>query len=260
MDLIEHNREAWNKIADEKCLWSQPVSDEAIASAKEGEWQLTIAGPKPVPPDWFGEIKGKSILCLASGGGQQAPILVAAGATVTSLDLSEEQLAKDREVCARNGLDIHLEQGSMTNLSRFKEASFDLIFNPVSNPYVPNINEVWSECHRVLKPGGRLLAGSINPLNYLFEENDGSSDKGLNVKFRLPFVEIETLTEDELQKAIDRKMIFTWSHSLEDIIDGQMRVGFRLAGLFESKRNDQRAPAINKYAPTYIATLAIKDT
>lgn len=260
MNLTEHNREAWNKIAQKNCLWSHPVSDEEIARARRGDWELTIAGPRPVPGEWFGEIQEKSILCLASGGGQQAPILAAAGANVTLLDLSEQQLARDREVCTRNGLEIKIEQGSMSDLSRFSNGCFDLIFNPVSNPYIPNLNDVWRECYRVLTSDGRLLAGSINPLNYLFEENEGDADKGLAVKFKLPFVEHETLSEDALNAALQRKMIFTWSHSLEEIIGGQIIAGFRLAGLFESKRTDPKAPAINEYAPTYIATLAIKDT
>jgi hypothetical protein len=147
----------------------------------------------------------------------------------------------------------------MSDLSRFSNGSFDLIFNPVSNPYIADVHAVWRECSRVLRQRGRLIAGSINPLNYLFEENDGDIETGLTVAYALPFVEIETLSEKEVQEAIARKMIFTWSHSLEDIIDGQIKAGFRLAGLFESRRTDDRAPAINQFSPTYIATLGIKE-
>jgi 2-polyprenyl-3-methyl-5-hydroxy-6-metoxy-1,4-benzoquinol methylase len=88
---------------------------------------------KNVPKTWFSDIHGKRVLCLASAGGQQAPILAAAGAVVTSFDNSPVQLAKDQLVADRDGLTIELVQGDMANLSCFKDASFDLIFHPVSN-------------------------------------------------------------------------------------------------------------------------------
>ena len=39
-----------------------------------------------MPADWFGDLAGAPVLCLASGGGQQGPLLAAAGARVTVFD------------------------------------------------------------------------------------------------------------------------------------------------------------------------------
>ena len=75
----------------------------AVARAKIGEWEIILTPKLPVPREWFGDVRGKRILCLASGGGQQVPILAAAGANVVSFDLSDEQLAKDRMVAQREG-------------------------------------------------------------------------------------------------------------------------------------------------------------
>ncbi|KAG1318310.1 hypothetical protein G6F63_015276 [Rhizopus arrhizus] len=52
--------------------------------------------PRALPLDWLGDVRGRRILCLASGGGQQAPVLAAAGADVTVFDLSDGQLEQDR--------------------------------------------------------------------------------------------------------------------------------------------------------------------
>jgi 2-polyprenyl-3-methyl-5-hydroxy-6-metoxy-1,4-benzoquinol methylase len=61
-----------------------------IASAKQGEWAIHIT-KKPIPRSWLPQdIKEKDILCLASAGGQQAPVLAAAGANVTVYDISEK--------------------------------------------------------------------------------------------------------------------------------------------------------------------------
>src|SRR6185503_3270622 len=126
--------------------------------AKAGTWQVILTPKLPVPHSWLGEIRGKSVLCLASGGGQQAPILSAAGAKVTSFDLSDEQLAKDRLVADRDGLQLKCVHGDMADLSCFANDSFDLIFHPASNVFVPDVEPVWRECHRVLRRGGSLLS------------------------------------------------------------------------------------------------------
>lgn len=258
MPTENHNRNAWNALSGSNCPWSIPVSADEIASARRGDFKITVAGPRPVPHVWLGNYRDGRILCLGSGGGQQAPLLAVAGCDVTLLDISDEQLAIDADVCTQNDLVIRLEQGTMTDLSRFDDGTFSLIVNPVSTPYVPDVRVVWNECARVLTASGRLISGSINPLNYLFAENDGSGDEGLMVRYCLPFVESETLTSEELAAAVSRAMVFTWSHTLEDLIQGQIDAGFLIAGFHESKRSDPRAPAINRFSPTYIQTSAVK--
>lgn len=227
--------------------------------ARAGEWKVTLAGEKPVPKNWFGisgDVSGMQILCLASGGGQQAPILAAAGAVVTSLDLSDSQLAKDRALAQAHDLDLRCEQGSMTDLSRFRTSSFDTVFLPVSLGSIPDVHPVWNECARVLRSNGRLLAGMINPLVNLFEENEGGNGVGLHVVNELPYAEIDALSTEERRAAVERGMLFAWSHTLADLIGGQMAAGFRLLAFDEARRNDSRAPSINAYTATYFMTAA----
>ena len=106
----------------------------AVELARGGQWEIALTPRRPVPRAWFGEVMGKQILCLASGGGQQAPILAAGGASVVSLDASDAQLAKDQELAARHGLDLRCEQGDMADLSRFREGS--------SRPDLPSLLEL----------------------------------------------------------------------------------------------------------------------
>ncbi|MEQ9451255.1 MAG: class I SAM-dependent methyltransferase [Pseudomonadales bacterium] len=259
MDVIEHNRAAWNRLSDEGILWGIPVDASAVIEASKGFWQVQLAGQQNVPHAWFGpdgEVVGKDILCMASGGGQQSPLLAAAGAKVVSLELSDSMLAKDRKLAHKHNLDLRCEQGSMTDLSRFPDNSFDVVFLPVAVCYVPDVHVVWRECARVLRANGRLLAGMINPLVNLFEENEGEDGVGLHVVNELPFAEIESLTEAEREAAIARGMVFVWSHTLTDLIGGQLSAGFRLLEFAEARRVDPRAPSINRYSATYIMTAA----
>jgi 2-polyprenyl-3-methyl-5-hydroxy-6-metoxy-1,4-benzoquinol methylase len=132
MDLLERSRQAWNRESAQESEWCTPVSPEVIADAREGRWSVILTPRRAVPSSWFGELGGKRVLCLASGGGQQAPILAAAGAVVTSYDLSDEQLEKDRAIAEREGLSIRCVRGDMRDLGVLTDGRFDL--SPRASP------------------------------------------------------------------------------------------------------------------------------
>src|SRR5437870_2744265 len=119
MNIREYNRDAWNRSVDDGNRWTLPVSSEVIAAARRGEWSIVLTPHKPVPRAWLPPLEGIDLLCLASGGGQQAPILAAAGAAVTLLDNSPKQLAQDRMVAERDRLSITTIEGDMRDLSAF---------------------------------------------------------------------------------------------------------------------------------------------
>src|SRR5215211_6740428 len=118
MDIRSYNRDAWNReVEGGENRWSKPVSSELIAKAKLGEFSIVLTENKPVPFEWFPAIVGADILCLASGGGQQGPILAAAGAYVTVFDNSPAQLKQDQLVAERDGLELRTVLGDMRDLS-----------------------------------------------------------------------------------------------------------------------------------------------
>lgn len=242
MDSYEHNRRAWNAFAASGGVWSRPVSSEAIARARRGDWSVVLTPTRPVPAHWFGELAGKDVLGLASGGGQQCPLFAAAGARVISFDASDVQLALDRAVAEREGLALRTVQGNMKDLSVFGDASFDLVFNPCSVCFVDEVEPVWREVARVLRPGGVLLSGLTNPWFYLFDS--ARFDAGeLAVTQRLPVsVEAEGMVE--------------FSHTIDALIGGQLRAGLALVDLFEDEWHAWGA--LKGVAPAFIATLAKK--
>jgi 2-polyprenyl-3-methyl-5-hydroxy-6-metoxy-1,4-benzoquinol methylase len=132
LDIINHNRQAWDRQASEQREWSRPVTPELIAAARNGQWQARLT-PGDLPKGWLPAIRGLKILCLASAGGQQAPILAAAGADVTVFDISERQLDQDRLVAEREGLTLSAVRGDMRDLSVFADGAFDIVFHPISS-------------------------------------------------------------------------------------------------------------------------------
>ncbi|MGY0536066.1 class I SAM-dependent methyltransferase [Nocardioides sp. YJ-D4] len=252
-DPTAHNRVAWDELVDNDNEWSRPVGPEVIAKARQGDWSVVLIGHEPIPRDWFpSELPGARVLCLASGGGQQGPVLAAAGATVTVFDNSPKQLARDDEVAARDGLGLRTVLGDMRDLSAFDDASFDVIVNPVSNVFCPDLTPVWEETFRVLRPGGTLMVGFMNPDVYIFDEV-ALDRQELVVRHRLPFSSLD-LSPDDRMRAYGSGPI-EYSHSLTEQIGGQLAAGFVLTHLSEAPHH---ADATAQHLSAYIATRAVK--
>jgi ubiquinone/menaquinone biosynthesis C-methylase UbiE len=257
MDVNEYNSAAWDNEVESSNRWTRPVGSEAIAAARKGDWHIVLTPVKPIPDEWLGDVRDKYILCLASGGGQQAPILAAAGANVTLLDNSAKQLEQDRQVAERDGLKFHIEKGDAADLSRFGDESFDIIVNPCSNCFMPDLRPVWAECFRVLKPGGSLLVGFCKPEVFIFDRSLEERNGILAVRHSLPYSDQESLTEEELRQMLHKKEPLEFSHTLEMQIGGQIAAGFCITGLYEDYWGEPTS-LFDQYLPAFIATRALK--
>lgn len=205
MDIEGLNRTAWDRAVDDgENPDTRVVSSQQVAAAGAGSWSIQLSEQRTVPRAWIPPLSGRRVLCLAGGGGQQAPILAAAGADVTLLDGSRRQLDQDAFVADRDGLELRLVQGDMADLSAFGDGSFDLVVKPVSTLFVPDVRQVWRECRRVLVDGGVLITGFMNPDEFVFDPVAIDERDELVVKYPLPCVEHETYDADELQ-ATDRR-------------------------------------------------------
>ncbi|MFD0711505.1 class I SAM-dependent methyltransferase [Paenibacillus sp. GCM10027626] len=255
MNILEYNRISWNNKVDAGNEWTLPVSSEQVAKARAGEWELVLTPTKPVPKDWFPPLAGLEVLCLASGGGQQGPILAAAGANVTVFDYSDKQLAQDRMVAERDGLTIKTVQGDMADLSCFADESFDFIFHPVSNCFAADIKPVWKEAARVLKERGAIVAGFTNPLLYIFDLE--KEEQGiLEVAHKIPYADVTDLPKERLEKQLQEQISLEFGHSLEDQIKGQLDAGLVVTGFYEDHFGGQCA--LDPYINVFIATKAVK--
>lgn len=228
--------------------WGKPIDHETYLRAKAGEWGVFLTPTKTVPHEWFGDLAGRRVLGLASGGGQQIPVFTALGARCTVLDYSAAQIESERMVAQREGYAVECVQADMTKPLPFADASFDLIFHPVSNCYVEQLDPIWCECARVLKPGGVLLAGFDNGINYLFEEN------GTQIVQKLPF---NPLKDEALyRKSIENDDGIQFSHTIEEEIGGQLRAGFMLTDIYEDTNG--YGPLEDFGVPTFYATRCVK--
>jgi len=258
MDIREHNRFAWDRQVANRNPWTIPASEAVIAAARQGRWEILLTPLQPVPREWFPDLQSSDVLCLASGGGQQGPVLAATGANVTVLDNSPKQLEQDCLVAARESLDVTLVEGDMADLNMFAEESFDLVVHPVSNVFVPDIRPVWKETYRVLRDGGLLLAGITNPVRYLFDDNLAERSGILQVKHVLPYSDIDSLSEAENQRLVQEGEPLEFSHTLTDQLGGQLEAGFMITGFYEDYYGESEKDPLSRYMATFIATRAVK--
>lgn len=257
MDILNHNKVAWDCSVESGNRWTQPVSSDAINKARGGQFEIVLTPTRPVPMNWFPPLQGTVTLCLASAGGQQAPVLAAAGAIVTVFDNSPKQLDQDRLVAEREQLQLQNVEGDMADLSQFADESFDLIFHPCSNVFVPDVIPVWRECFRVLRGGGVLLAGFTNGVRYIFDD-ERKENGNLEVKYSLPYSDLQYSDEPHIRQIVESGQALEFGHTLEDQIGGQLQAGFMLTAMFEDRYGNEDDDPLSKYLSTFIATRAIK--
>lgn len=255
IDSVSYNKKAWDNQVRRGNRWTIPVSPDEVKAARSGRLSILLTPQKPVPQDWFPELKACKVLALASGGGQQGPLLAAAGGDVTVFDNSPLQLERDREVAAREGLSLKTVEGDMRDLSCFADESFDFIVHPCSNVFVDDVKPTWREAYRVLKKGGTMISGICNPVIFTLDpelEKTGVAQ----MRYSIPFSDL-SFSEEERLRYFGPDEPLNFGHSLEDQIGGQLAAGFLLSGFYEDGWDDDKSP-IHRFLKCFIATRAWK--
>ena len=252
MNTTEYNKTIWDRYVANKVRWTIPVSKEEIEDASQGNWGIVLTPKKTVPHEWFPDLQGLRILGLASGGGQQGPILAALGADVTIFDNSENQLQQDRILSEELGLNIKTTQGDMKDLSVFPDKSFDLVFNPCSVVFADDLKPIWQECFRVLKSGGLLMTGLINPIIFQLDQENTP----LQIVYSQPYSDLHSLSKEKLDQLIARQETMEFGHTLTDQIEEQLKAGFLITDFYEDDWNGEKE--IDKYLPSFFAMRSVK--
>ena len=158
MNYQDINAATIDRWVEEGWEWGKPISHETYENAKNGTWDVLLTPTIPVPHEWFGDMSGKKLLGLASGGGQQMPIFAARGAICTVLDYSPKQLESERMVSQREGYDIDIIRADMTKPLPFPDETFDIIFldPPYAEIFLENALKCITEID-ILRSGGIIV-------------------------------------------------------------------------------------------------------
>lgn len=230
-DYREVNRRAWAELASRGYPSTVPYGPHHIAHAREFL----------DPQGWIPWASVKSALCLGAGGGQQAPLLASLGCRVTAVDLSPEQLERDRAVAERYGLEMDLIEGDLLDLAELRGREFDLVYQALSACYVPDVRHLYREVAGVLRRGGYYRVEHPNPVTLQLADSeawDGSGYRlvrpqqpGEPVPWPLP-------CGDGSGPSVE---CWYYIHPLEHLIGGLADVGFTMLHFAERSQADLSA-------------------
>lgn len=227
-DLARYNQARWEDLAAANIVFSQPWLDLTPA----------IARALVDPAGLLGDVAGKDVLCLASGGGQQSVAFALLGANVTVVDLTPTQLQRDQEATAHYGLTIRALQADMRDLSALESDSFDVVWHAYSVNFIPELQTVFGEISRVLRDAGMYRIEWANPFVAGISEEDWT-DAGYPLKqpylngAELVFADAAWTFEDHTgaQRRVTGPREFR--HTLSAVINGLVQHGFVVLGLWE---------------------------
>ncbi len=103
-----------------------------------------------------------------------------------------------------------------------RKGNWRVFLTPVSNLFVPDLRPAWQECSRVLKSGGKLLSGFMNPNYFLFDHYAAEEAEELKVCYKLPASEPVELDEVRNKILKSNGYAIEFVHSLEVKIGGQI--------------------------------------
>ena len=234
-DLTRYNQARWEALAQANVEYSRPMLNLTAETARA----------EVDPYGVMGEVRGKDVLCLASGGGQQSAAFALLGAQVTVLDFSATQLERDRQALAHYGLQGRLIQGDMRDLSQFGADAFDVVWHAFSINFVPDSGQVFDQVTRVLRAGGLYRMQWHNPfmidLSNYQEAVQGYVLRRPYADGEIQFEEAqwEFETEDGTVQRVEGPREF--NHTLSTVISGLIGRGFVIMGLWEELTRDPQA-------------------
>ena len=236
----EHNRRRWDAMAASGQRFAQPAPDEQFANPLK-----TVDGL-----GWLGgDIRGRWLLCLASGGGRQSALYAAAGAVVTVVDISPEMLKIDRQVAAARGLNVRTVEASMDDLSTLAAGEFHIVIQPVSTCYVPDVLAVYRQVARVTAVGGLYISQHKQPAS--LQADVQVSQAGYEL--REPYYRRGPLPPVEGSPHRERGTL-EYLHRWEELVGGMCRAGFVVEDLVEPLHADQEAsPGSFAHRSRYVA-------
>jgi SAM-dependent methyltransferase len=229
-EMARFNKERWEELAGARIAYSRPWLDLDPSTARS----------RVDPEGKMADPAGKDVLCLAGGGGQQSAAFAMLGANVTVFDLTDTMLERDREAAEHYGHEVRLIQGDMRDLSVFDDDSFDIIYHAHSLNFVPDVNPVFDEARRVLRPGGQYRMSCWNPFAWAVRDDEWD-ERGYPI--RDPYINGEEW---------DRGVPNTWDvsgedgtcstilgphefrHILSTLVNGLIDRGFVIEGMWES--------------------------
>ena len=151
---------------------------DRLAAAAEPAVRLDTVNYGPELPSerelrLLGDVKGKRVLDLGCGSGQASIALARQGAHAIALDASARQLERGRRLAEIEEVRVEWHRSDLADLAFLRADSVDLAFSAHALAEVEDLDRVFRQVHRVLRPGGAFVFSYEHPIALVHRSRRG---------------------------------------------------------------------------------------
>ncbi|HEX2737653.1 MAG TPA: class I SAM-dependent methyltransferase [Acidimicrobiia bacterium] len=201
------NIESWDRIAARQSN-GDPQTDTVIYGPD---------GPAERELRLIGDVKGKRVLELGCGTGQAAVTLAKQGATVIAVDASTVQLAHARRLMERAEVRIEWHETDLADLAFLRGDSIDVALSVFTIGEVDDVNRLFRQVHRVLRPAGAFVFCYEHPMSPVWSDDSSRS----------------YFDESPVTVQRDGEPITLYPRTISEVFTELGRAGFRVEVLIE---------------------------
>jgi len=147
----------WHRFTTAEPLEAAPVVTYGAELPTEADLRL------------LGPVEGARVLDLGCGSGHNAVTLAQQGAKVIAVDPSAACLARARERAERAEVRVELHQGGLAELAFLRSDSVDAALSVMALASVYDVDRVFRQVHRVLKPQAPFVCSFPHPAFAMFD-------------------------------------------------------------------------------------------
>jgi SAM-dependent methyltransferase len=219
--MTNANTDAWDRVAARRSAGDSIASD-------------TVHYGPDLPSDddlrLIGDVKGKRVLDLGCGSGQNAIALSRQGAHAIALDLSKAQLALARKLADVAEVRVEWHESDVADLAFLRADSIDLALAVGVLGEVDDLDRCFRQVHRVLRPGAPFVFSVDHPIA-LTVGREGATPGAL----ALGALEVRRSYFDTRPVDVyrDDEQIRVYPRTVADVFAGLHRAGYRVDVLLE---------------------------
>lgn len=235
-EAIEANRHGWNLRARQHFDSDFYGVDKFLAGS---------SALNSLELDTVGDVTGLSLMHLQCHFGLETLSFARLGARVTGADLSDDAIAKARELAAEVQPDARFIRANLYDLPGLLDERFDVTFTSYGAlACLPDLPGWAKVAARLLRRGGRACVVEIHPFLPLFTESAGELRLTYSLFDKGAFGREVIRTYADL-RPVEPHIEYSWRWSVSDLVNALIEAGLDLEVLRELPiDNRQRFPSM----------------
>jgi len=201
-----------------------------------------------------GGLKGRRVLDIGCGAGENAVAMARQGAHVIAIDVSSAQLALGRRLAEAAEVRVEWHEGDAADLAFLRADSIDLALATGVVHEIEDLDRLFRQVHRVLRAGAAFVFSHDHPMRLAVGREDHEPG-GLP----LGFLEVRRSYFDQSPIVTTRhdEPLQVWPRTIADVFSALHRAGYRVDVLLEPEmlRSSDPGPA----TPTAVLWRARKE-